>query len=514
MRIRTYLPTLLCLLSLTACAAPPAGEYFEIQVIDEATGRGVPMVELETTHAMKYITDSAGRVAFFEPGFMNQKVYFGVKSHGYEMEKDFLGFAGRQLNVTPGGRGELKVRRLNIAERMYRVSGAGIYADTVLLGKSAPIQQPILNTQVTGLDSVQPAVYRGEIYWFWGDTNRPSYPLGNFHTTGARSKLPGQGGLDPAVGVDLEYFAGDDGFVRKMIPMPEGVDGPVWTDAVFVVNDEGGKESLVGHFSRMKDIGTRLQRGIVVFSDDKRQFEERMPVALEEPLGPQGQAIEKQVMVDGMAYQYFAHWGPPNIRVPADLKSVLDLAKYEAFTPLAIGTVFKGTDTELERKDGKLIWAWKKSTGTLSTREQKELIEAGLMTADESPHFLRNIDDQKPVTIHSASVAYNDYRKRWTMIALEIGGSSVLGEVWYAESDTPEGPWLWGKKVVTHNKYSFYNPRQHTFLASEGGRFVFFEGTFANSISGTDTTTPRYEYNQIMYRLDLDDPRLEAIRGR
>ena len=39
---------------------------------------------------------------------------------------------------------------------------------------------------------------------------------------------------------------------------------------------------------------------------------------------------------------------------------------------------------------------------------------------------------------------------------------------------------------------------------------IFFEGTYTTSFSGNPTPTPRYDYNQIMYRLELDDPRLEA----
>ncbi len=95
------------------------------------------------------------------------------------------------------------------------------------------------------------------------------------------------------------------------------------------------------------------------------------------------------------------------------------------------------------------------------------------------------------------------------MIAVEIGGdSSMLGEVWFAEADTPLGPWAYARKVATHQKYSFYNPKQHPIFAKRGGRTIFFEGTYTVSFSGNDNPTPRYDYNQIMYKLDLDDPRL------
>ena len=45
-------------------------------------------------------------------------------------------------------------------------------------------------------------------------------------------------------------------------------------------------------------------------------------------------------------------------------------------------------------------------------------------------------------------------------------------------------------------------------LSKDDGRFVYFEGTYTATFSGTSVKTPRYDYNQILYRLDLDDPRL------
>jgi hypothetical protein len=48
----------------------------------------------------------------------------------------------------------------------------------------------------------------------------------------------------------------------------------------------------------------------------------------------------------------------------------------------------------------------------------------------------------------------------------------------------------------------------HPFFDQEGGRIIYFEGTYASTFSGNTNPTPRYDYNQIMYRLDLADPRL------
>ena len=46
-----------------------------VQVVDEATGRGVPLVELETTHKLRLYTDSAGVAAFDAPELMGREVY-------------------------------------------------------------------------------------------------------------------------------------------------------------------------------------------------------------------------------------------------------------------------------------------------------------------------------------------------------------------------------------------------------------------------------------------------------
>ena len=116
------------------------------------------------------------------------------------------------------------------------------------------------------------------------------------------------------------------------------------------------------------------------------------------------------------------------------------------------------------------------------------------------------------MTIHGGSVFWNAYRKKWILIGVQYGNKatpSLLGEVWYAEADAVAGPWRKAIKVASHPKYSFYNPRQHAFFDEDGGRFIYFEGTYTHTFSASEHKTPRYDYNQIMYRLDLSDPRLQ-----
>ena len=125
-------------------------------------GRGVPLVELRTVSNVTYYTDSAGLAAIDDPAMMGQTVFFHVSSHGYEMAADGFGMRGRRLDVKPGGSAKIEIKRLNVAERLYRVTGEGMYRDSVILGRPVPIRRGLLNAQVTGQDSTQVAVYREE----------------------------------------------------------------------------------------------------------------------------------------------------------------------------------------------------------------------------------------------------------------------------------------------------------------------------------------------------------------
>ena len=104
------------------------------------------------------------------------------------------------------------------------------------------------------------------------------------------------------------------------------------------------------------------------------------------------------------------------------------------------------------------------------------------------------------------SVHWNAHRKRWIAVFGELfGTSSVLGEVWYAEAASLTGPWKDARKILTHDGYSFYNVVHHSFL--DDGPIIYFEGTYTTLFSRTKVKTPRYDYNQILYRLNLDDLR-------
>ena len=71
-----------------------AAPWFGIRVVDEATGDGVPLAEMKTVNEIASITDSAGWIAFNEPGLMDREVFFHIASPGYELPQDGFGFRG------------------------------------------------------------------------------------------------------------------------------------------------------------------------------------------------------------------------------------------------------------------------------------------------------------------------------------------------------------------------------------------------------------------------------------
>ena len=470
------------------------GDGHVLKVVDEATGRGVPLVELETVHKVRLYTDSAGVAVFDEPGLMGREVYVHVRSDGYEHAADGFGFRGVRVKMEPKGRTTIKVKRLLAAERLYRVTGQGIYAETIKAGEAPPIQEA--NGGVLGQDTVQTIAWKGKLWWFWGDTERAAYPLGQFGTSGATSPMP-----DPSAGVELRYWVDDQGFSRRMIEVPNP-EGPVWIDALMLLPDESGTERLLAHYIVVKDLGDVRRRGLCAWNEKAERFEPLVAFDVDAPLHPRGQPVR-----EGGWFYFPTPYAL--MRVKADWASVTNPRSYEAFTPLKPGTrLKKGVEPALE------AWAWKKDTGLLDEKTQEELLKTGALKPEQAWFRLRSESGER-VVAHMGTVCRNAHRRKWIAIFHQSWGKpSLLGEVWYAEADQPWGPFERGVKIVTHQKYSFYNVVQHPEFDQDGGRRVYFEGTYTKMFTNVEVATPRYDYNQIMYRLDLDDPRLAWAQNR
>jgi hypothetical protein len=487
-----YLPFVLVAIT----AVPLSAANYAIQIIDASTGRGVPLVKLAPQNGTAIYTDSNGIAAFDQSTLLNQNVSFNISSYGYS------GF-NTALQTTAGGSVQLPINRNNIAERLYRLTGAGIYQDSVAVGAAVPIAQPLLNANVAGQDSVQTAVYNGQIYWFFGDTLYASGG-GDFRTAGARSKLPGQGGLDPSQGVNLNYFTDATGSAKEMMPVSQA--GLMWIDSVFTVRDPDDIERLMAHNARFQDLSTNLESGLALFNDSTQTFQRFQSYSLSAPIAPQGHAFN--VTENGQDYIYFDQTYP-DIRVKNDWNDVTHIGNWEAYSPLKTNTRWDPNNPQFDRDgQGNIIFGWKRNTDPLSYEMLQDISSHNLIPRNQLPFRLQDYKTGQPIDLHRSSVYWNEYRKSWVMIGVESFGTSFLGEVWFSEAPTPEGPWINAIKVATHNDgstndYSYYNPTQHPFFDQDGGRIIYFDGTYADTFSGNSTPTPLYDYNELMYRLDL-----------
>ncbi|MFO0810584.1 MAG: hypothetical protein U0746_18305 [Gemmataceae bacterium] len=499
--IPTRIPIALAMLASLASVRADGPHDAEIHVIDAATGRGVPLVELVTVNQVKFVTDNAGRIALHEPDLLDREVFFSVRGHGYEAKRDGFGIAGVRIVPRRGQVVAVSVTRRNVAERLCRLTGDGLYRDSALLGHAVPKSN---NGLVVGQDSVQAAVYRNRVYWFWGDTLRINYPLGLFRMAGATTPIP-DGKTDPAAGIPFDYFVDKTGFTRAMMPLADRPQGVVWVSAVFVVPDETGTDRLVGHYSRRKGLENEYEQGIALFDDEKAVFASARQLPLTESWRrPSGHPI----VYDDAGTRWLLFGSPtPNVRVPARLADVLDPTKYEAFT------CAQGKDPELD-PEGRPAWRWQKDLPSVDSKTEERWVKSGKLKPEHARFCPANAAvPAERVVLHSGTVRWNAHRQRWVLVAGQVGGkTSFLGEVWYAEATRPTGPFLKAVKVTSHDKQTFYNVCHHAFLDRDNGRTIHFEGTYTAEFSGNPERTPRYDYNQVLYRLDLDAPALQPAR--
>jgi hypothetical protein len=268
---------------------------------------------------------------------------------------------------------------------------------------------------------------------------------------------------------------------------------------------------MVAKFARLKGLDEVLERGLVVFNDATQSFEPLIRAGPDFlPYPDSGHPV--RINLDSQEYYYFATPFPlaVRMRVKAEWDDIIDANRYEVLTALE--------GSEPHHRDGgvnrltppSIAGSWVPFADLIGNDASAKTSVIEALKKEKQDAHLYDIESGKKVSPHGGTVYFNAYRQRWVAIFVQqFGESSFLGEVWYAEADTPVGPWAYTRKIVTHNKYSFYNPKQHPYFDQAGGRVIFFEGTYSYSFSGSaENATPRYDYNQIMYRLNLDDPRL------
>jgi hypothetical protein len=431
-----------------------------LEVIEKGSGWPVPLVELRTTHNARFVTDNAGVIAFDLPELTGRETWFDVIGHGYGIPKDGFGYRGIRLKPEPGKTLKVELTRTIVARRLGRLTGAGLFAESQKLGQELAWPE----SGVLGCDSVQNAVHRGRLFWLWGDTTMANYPLGIFDGSSATSAVRPLTSLEPPLRLKLDYFTDANGRPRGIAKMPGS--GPTWVSGYVSLPDSNGTFRLVGTYVKIKPPMDAYERGLCVWNDRTSTFDrhrvlwtqsEDAPKPLSAPDG------HPAFWKDSGGKEWVLFGNPlPFLRCPASFEAWQDPAAWELLKP------------------------------------QTSLISAS---------------DGSAVKPHSGSIAWNEYRRRWVTVFMQsFGKPSVFGELWYAEADQPTGPWGKVVKVLSHENYTFYNPRLHPEFTPAGSPILLFEGTYTLQFADRPPPTPRYDYNQILYRLDLDDPALAPAR--
>ncbi|RPH40729.1 MAG: hypothetical protein EHM91_10800 [Planctomycetota bacterium] len=436
-------------------------EPCRIEVVEQGTGWPVPLVELRTTNQVRFVTDNAGVIAFDLPELMGKETWFDVVGHGYEAPKDGFGFRGFRLTPEPGKTLKVEVRRTIVAKRLGRSTGVGLFAESQKLGKELDWK----DSGVVGCDSVQNAVHRGKLFWAWGDSSLANYPLGIFDMTSATTPVQPLASFQPPLKLKLDYFTDEKGAPRGVAKMPGA--GPTWVGGYVSLPDKTGSAKLCGSFIKVRNHLEAYEAGLCVWNDEHSRFDllrmlwKKTEAAPKAPPFPDGHPV---FWKDGAGKEWVLFGNPlPNLRFPATFESWQDPSTWETLKP---------------------------------------------------QETLKSAADGKPVTPHSGSIAWNAFRKRWVTVFMEkFGKPSAFGELWYAESDSPTGPWGAAVKVLTHENYTFYNPRLHPEFTPADSPVLIFEGSYTREFADKPHPTPKYDYTQILYRLDLDDPALKPARG-
>jgi len=449
----------LCLLLLWAWAASAvafaARAPCRIQVVETGSGWPVPLVELRTLHNIRLLTDNDGVVAFDLPELMGVETWFTVLADGYEVPKDGFGYRGVRLKPEPGGSLTVKVTRTMLARCLGRLTGGGLFAESQKLGEDLDWKE----SGVLGCDSVQNAVYRGRLFWLWGDTTLPGYPLGIYDSSSATTLPQPLPSFEPPVRIQYQYFTDTKGKPRGVAPI-QG-EGPTWLTAYVTLPDQAGRPHLVATYNKIKAPLEAYEIGLCSWNDHTEEFE-RLRVLWSRSSGspkppfPDGHPAFWR---DPQGRDWVLFGNPlPKLRCPPTFEAWQDASTWEPLEPQATISTDHGT--------GKV----------------------------------------KP---HTGSIAWNGFRKRWVTVFMEARGKpSAFGEIWYAEAPAPTGPWGHAVKILSHENYTFYNPRIHPEFTPADSPILIFEGTYTREFADHAPETPRYDYNQILYRLDLDDPRL------
>ncbi|MEY3829229.1 MAG: hypothetical protein RL636_930 [Verrucomicrobiota bacterium] len=450
---------LLALLSCwLACAGLQAAEICRIEVVEQGSGWPVPGVELRTVHGVRIVSDNAGVIAFDLPELMGRETWFTVSGHGYGVKADGFGYKGVRLRPAAGRKLTVTVERRILAQRLGRLTGTGLFAESQKLGE----QLDWRDGPVQGCDSIVNARFEGKQFWFWGDTNLAHYPLGIFNVSAATTAdftPPAR----PPLKVRFDYFLNAQGRARGVADVPG--DGPTWIWGAATLKDAQGREHLVASAVKVRGTMEAYRWDLVEWDRSTQRF---LPVqtvwtkSVEQPKAPKvpdGHALKWR---DNQGKEWLLFCNPfPTLRCPATYEAWKDPQSWETLTP----------DRTIRTPEGTTVEA------------------------------------------HGGDLAWHPWSQRWLLLFTQKGGdTSFLGEIWLATAPSPTGPWTGARKVATHDNYTFYNPVLHPEAFRADSPVIHFEGTYVTTFTDNQQPTPRWDYNQVLYQVDLSQPAFPAAK--
>lgn len=439
---------LLSLLTLAAAVSPAVVVPCRIRVVEKESGWPVPLVQLVTVNGIRFVTDNAGVVAMGEPDLMDREVWFSVEGQGYGVPKDGFGNAGVRLTPRTGATRTIEVTRNVRARRLGRIGGSGLFAESEKCGDPPRGAE----SGEVGRDSVQCQPYGDGLFWLWGDTSLANYPLGVFNVTAARTPNPAFPRPEPPVDPGYRGFLDARGRPRGVMP-PQG-KGPVWIFGLVNVRDRAGAEHLGGVWSQIRGFCQPYRIGLCEWNPEKERFAVLDTIWNEASGAPRPERVPDVNHVrwtDPEGKRWILFGAPyPRLRIPDSYEAWRDTNDWET-VHCPERRIAKRGGGHVESRGGQVVWS--------------------------------------------------ACRGKWVSL---FHVPLDFGAVWYAEADAPTGPWRNAVKVLDHDNYTFYNVVIHAEYGPDAP-YLVFEGTYTRLFAQKPVPTARYDYTQVLYRLDFAD---------
>ncbi len=249
------------------------------------------------------------------------------------------------------------------------------------------------------------------------------------------------------------------------------------------------------------------------FDDSTQRFEEggHLPVGRPRP------ARRAPVLEGGRRWRGVSSILPepyPLVRVKADPESLARVRTgTEAYTCLVKGSRLDSSDLKIDRaEDGTARYTWKTDTPALYAGDQAKLVQKKILKPEEVLFALQDADTGKggggrsPPT--EGRFTGTNTSSRWVMIVSEIGGTSFLGEVWLGHGRLTTAALGLRPQGRHPRQLHVLQPQATSRCWTRRGKRIFFEAAYTHTFSDNKDATPRYDYNQVMYQLDLSIPEL------